>query len=392
MGRVPDGSEIIPPYQYITTPAQRDEAIAALSRLSEIAVDTEGDSLYSYQEKVSLIQISGGGVNYIFDPLLLDSVLPLGTLFENREILKIFHGADYDIVSLKRDFKFQIGPIFDTSLAARAIGIKRFSLQDLIEKYFQVKLVKKYQKSNWGIRPLTEGHLEYASNDTVYLERLTHILKDALIEKGRSDQVEEECLLMEEMTWNGKDFEPDDYLRIKGVRVLGERSQKVLRELVVVRDRLARERNCPAFKIISSRYLIAISVSPPKDEAALMALFPHGSTTVFKYLFEWMAALRVGMTTDVPLPKAVKRSNPPMTARMEKLLKHLKQWRNRLADAEGLEPAMILTANVLTEIVRNLPRSIEDLQSLPLFRQWQITRYGEALLKEIASWERKQAH
>ncbi len=303
--------------------------------------------------------------------------------------MKIFHGADYDIVSLKRDFQFKIGPIYDTALAARAIGVKQFSLQNLIEKYFQVKLVKKYQKSNWSLRPLAEGQLEYASNDTVYLERLHEMMNDAVIEKGRGDQVEEECLLMEAMNWNGKDFEPDDYLRIKGVRTLPERSQKVLRELVTVRDRLARERDCPPFKVISSRYLITMATSPPKDDAALMALFPHGSSTVQRNLSEWMAAIRIGMHSQVALPKPIKNATSPMASRLEKLLKHLKQWRNGLAQKEGVEPAMVLTGNVLTEIVRHLPASLEDLQAIPLFRQWQCVRYGEALLKEIALWKSK---
>ncbi len=113
-------------YEYITTSEALAEAVDYLRGTSIIGVDTEGDSLYSYQEKVSLIQISGGGRHFIFDPLLLETVQPLATLLEDRSILKIFHGADYDLVSLKRDFGFNIGPIFDTTRDARALGIREF--------------------------------------------------------------------------------------------------------------------------------------------------------------------------------------------------------------------------------------------------------------------------
>lgn len=350
---------------------------------SVIGVDTEGDSLFSYQEKVCLIQISGDGHHYIFDPLLLDTLEPLAPLFSNPDILKIFHGADYDIVSLKRDYQFKIGPIFDTALAARAVGIKHFSLQGLIQQYFQVTLAKKYQKADWGFRPLTKAHLDYASLDTVYLDRLYQILNKAVQEKGRSDQVKEECALLQEITWNGKGFDPNSYIRIKGARLLSSKAQKVLRSLFIARDQLAKERNAPTFKVISGALLIEMAEACPNDEQAMHALFTKPNRTITKYLPIWLEAISKGLSTQVPLAEKEKRVGPPMTADLEKILKSLKLWRNTLAEGEGLEPAMILTANVLTEVVRHNARSIDDLKTIPLIRAWQIRRYGEGLLQEI---------
>jgi len=374
----------IPDYTYITQAEERDEAITQLETCSVIGVDTEGDSLYSYQEKVCLIQISGDDHHYIFDPLLLDSLEPLAPLFSNPSILKIFHGADYDIVSLKRDYQFKIESIFYTALAARAVGIKQFSLQSLIQQYFQVMLVKKYQKADWSFRPLTKEHLDYASLDTVYLDRLYQILNKAVQEKGRSDQLEEECALLQKMCWNGKPFNPNIYLRIKGARVLSVGEQKVLRELVTVRDQLAKERNTPPFKVISSSILIEMAKAHPEDEDAMNRLLPKKNRTVTKHLPMWLSGISKGLSSQVPLPEKEKRSGPPMTADLEKILKSLKLWRNTLAEAEGLEPAMILTGNVLTEIIRQNPGSIEDLKAIPLLRAWQVRRYGEGLLQEIA--------
>lgn len=355
-----------------------------LIRCPRIGVDTEGDSLYSYREKVSLIQISGGDRHFIFDPLLLDTVEPLRSLFENTSVLKILHGADYDIVSLKRDFKFHTSPIFDTALAARAIGIKRFSLQDIIEKYFQIKLIKKYQKANWGLRPLSKGHLEYACCDTAYLEDLYSILKEEVQKKGRGDQMAEECRLMEDLTWNGKKFDPNDFLKVKGARLLPERSQKVLRALVTTRDRLAQERNCPSFKVVSSGHLLRISSEPPKDIAKLKQLFPNGNRAILNNLSLWIDAIENGKKSKDPLPQPERRSNTPMSSKLEKSLKHLKQWRNKQAEVEGVEPAMVLTANILSEIVRYRPATLSDLESIPLIRTWQIRRYGPMIIKAIA--------
>lgn len=344
-------------------------------------MDTEGDSLFSYKERVSLIQISGNDKHYIFDPLLLDSLEALAPLFANPAILKIFHGSDYDVVSLKRDFQFQITPIFDTALAARAIGMKRFSLQSLIETYFQVTLAKKYQKANWKLRPLSKEQLDYASLDTVYLVALYDILKDAVEKKGRSDQIEEECLLMEEITWGGKDFEPNDYIRTKGARALSEPEQKVLRDLIAARDQLACARDYPPFKIISSQHLILMAQKTPQDNVALMELFPKRNMAITRHAERWLTAIQKGLESKEPLPGRIKSNNGPLTNSQEKLLKVLKIWRNKQAEDEALEPAMVLTGNVLREVARLKPKDIEGLAEISLIRKWQIKRYGKPLLK-----------
>ncbi len=355
-----------------------------------IGVDTEGDSLFSYKERVSLIQISGNDKHYIFDPLLLDDLEALAPLFANPCILKIFHGSDYDIVSLKRDYDFQIAPIFDTALAARAIGLKRFSLQSLIETYFQVTLVKKYQKANWKLRPLSKEQLDYASLDTVYLVRLYEILKAEIEKKGRWDQIEEECKIMEEITWSGKDFEPNDYIRTKGARTLSEGEQKVLRALIAARDVLASARDYPPFKIISSRHLILMAEKTPRDHDSLMALFPKKNMAITRHYERWLNAIQEGLESKAPLPERVKGNNGPLTNSQEKLLKTLKIWRNQQAEDEALEPAMVLTGNVLKEVARQKPKDIEDFSEIPLIRKWQIKRYGTPLLKVLHKKTQKE--
>lgn len=372
-------------YDYITTADAFREAIDLLRGAPIIGVDTEGDSLYSYQEKVSLIQISGADRHFIFDPLLLETVEPLGTLFQNRSILKIFHGADYDLVSLKRDFGFNIGPIFDTALAARALGVREFSLQNLIVRYFQLTLSKTHQKSNWSVRPLPKDQLDYAAQDTAYLIPLYELLKKEIEEKGRMDQIEEECRLLEAITWSGKTFEPDDYLRIKGARVLPPSSQKVLRELAVVRNQLAKKRNRPPFKIISNDDLLKMAKEPPRSEEDLKRLFPRETAPVFRNPALWLSAVSRGLTTTDPLPKIERNGGAPLTPEQERLLTRLKEWRNKQAEQEGVEPAMVVTSGVLRDIVKRTPKSIEALREVASLRAWQIHRYGELLLKEIST-------
>src|SRR4030066_2284675 len=91
------------------------EWIEALPRLEGVArilgqakiigVDLEADSFYHYFEKVCLIQIATESASYVIDPLAVKDLSALHPVFSNPRIRKVFHGADYDIRSLYRDFR-----------------------------------------------------------------------------------------------------------------------------------------------------------------------------------------------------------------------------------------------------------------------------------------------
>ena len=105
-----------------------------LRKEREIGVDLEANSLFRYHERVCLIQISTLRQNIIVDPLALDSLSPLASVFSNPKIRKVLHGADYDIRSLYRDFGVEVYALFDTHIAAKALGISKTGLADLLKE------------------------------------------------------------------------------------------------------------------------------------------------------------------------------------------------------------------------------------------------------------------
>src|SRR4051812_28273192 len=90
----------------------------ALRGSRRVAVDSESDSLYHQREKVCLIQVGteSGGL-YLIDTLEVPDLSPLGPVIADPGILKIFHGADYDVTTMKRDFGFTFAGVFDTMIA-----------------------------------------------------------------------------------------------------------------------------------------------------------------------------------------------------------------------------------------------------------------------------------
>jgi len=307
---------------------------------------------------------------------------PLGSLFENRSILKILHGSDYDLLSLKRDFHFKIGPIFDTALAARAVGIPSFSLQGIVERFFQVPFPKTHQKSDWSRRPLSESQLEYASSDTAFLIQLYQILLAEVQQKGRLDQIEEELLLLEQIEWSAATQNGPDPLRMKGARALSLPAQGVLVALAEVRGRLAEARDVPTFKIVSNDDLLAIAKALPETEEALLQIFTRPRSAIVRHLGAWFQAVVTGrLTPPIPPPKK-SPARPPPTHAQERLLAKIVTWRNGQAASEGVEPAMVVTGPVLRALVMDRVRSKEGLS--PLLRRWQITRYGDPLLQILS--------
>jgi len=369
-------------YQYITTADARDAAIADLAREPIVGVDTEGASLHRYRDRVSLIQISGAESHYVFDPLLLDTVLPLGALFENRSILKVFHGADYDILSLKRDFSFQIDPIFDTALAARATGITAFSLQNLLAHFFQVIVSKAHQKSDWSRRPLSQSQLDYAAGDTAYLVRLYGLLTTAVAERGRTDQIEEDCRLLSGIEWGDRD--EADPMRIRGAATLPTEAKRIFPSLVALRNRLAEARDVPTFKVVSNDDLLTLAKAAPSDSEGLVKCFERPRSVLLRHAEAWLGAVAAGRVADAPqINRSRTPRRPPPTPAQEQMITNLVTWRNQQAATEGVEPAMVLTSGAIRQIVMEEVRAPDALT--PFLRQWQVRRYADALISHLTA-------
>jgi ribonuclease D len=234
------------------------------------AVDTESNSLHAYQERVCLIQISIPNVDYIVDPLTGLDLSPLAHLFADPKVQKVFHAAEYDVMCLKRDFGFCFVNLFDTMWAARIMGWPRVGLADVLEDLFDVRTNKRYQRYNWGRRPLEPKALAYASLDTHYLLPLCHLQTDGLIRKGRWEEAREvfDQLAATEPTTNT--VAPEDFWRVKGVFDLSRRGRAILRELCIWRDQEACRRDRPHFKVLHDQVLLALARAHPrtKDELA----------------------------------------------------------------------------------------------------------------------------
>ena len=159
--------------------------LAALAGEREIAVDTEADSFYHYQERVCLVQITAGGRDWLVDPLRGLDIRPLGAVLADPERTKVFHDGEYDVLILKRQFGFAFAALFDTRVAAAALGMEAPGLAAVVHAHYGFELDKSQQRSDWSRRPLSKEQVAYARLDTHYLVPLMHAFGDELEERGR---------------------------------------------------------------------------------------------------------------------------------------------------------------------------------------------------------------
>ena len=179
------------PERYIETQDEFEAYAASILEQGDLAacsIDTEADSMHSYETKLCLIQFSTPKELAIIDPLAIgiDGLRGFPAFIDQFEKVWM-HGADYDISMFSMTFDWAPHCILDTQIAARLLGQTKFGLANLLENEYDVKLSKQSQKADWSQRPLSGKMLAYAFNDVRYLLDLAEKFETRLQEIDRYD-------------------------------------------------------------------------------------------------------------------------------------------------------------------------------------------------------------
>lgn len=351
------------------------QVIAELEKAPIVAVDTESNSLYAYSEQVCLIQFSTSENDYLVDTLAIDDVAPLENLFSNPNVEKIFHAAEYDLLCLKRDFGFKFANLFDTMVAAKILGRKKVGLGNLLNTEFNITLEKRFQKADWGKRPLPPEMLSYARLDTHYLIRLRNKFKDALNEKNRWAIAQEDFARLS--LAKGKPPGPVDtnIWRINRSRDLSPQQAAVFQELVNYRDYKARSFGIPAFKVLSDKALLAMAESTPRHLSDLKTSNIISGKLFNKYGKGLIDAMKRGLQSKglKPPPRAHYINGYP--ERMEAL----RAWRKTTAIKLDIESDIVLPRDLMIKIASENPATKPELDAIMQSTPWRLDKYGSQI-------------
>ncbi len=364
----------------VNTSLQLAALLEDLAHQSAIAVDTESNSLYAYHECVCLLQFSTPEADYAVDPLAGLDLSPLAAVFADPGVQKVFHAAEYDVMCLKRDFGFQFANLFDTMWAARILGWPRVGLGDVLKDTFDVRTDKRYQRYNWGRRPLESQALAYACLDTHYLLPLRHLQAEALVRKGAWEEAQEVFEQIAACKPAARTLDLESFWHIKGVCDLNGRERAILRELAFWRDREARRQNQPPFKVLADHALVTLARARPRTMEELVGAANLKPYQVRRYGRQIVRAIERGCTARIPQPP----SPPPRHSDEEvERFEALRTWRKRVAAARGVEADVIVGNAVLWALAERNPRSLEDLECIEGLGPWKRSMYGSELLAVI---------
>lgn len=320
-----------------------------------LALDTESDSMFVYEEKLCLIQmacISSGEVthHFVLDPLRL-GLDSLGFLKEHFLADKrvILHGGAYDIGIFKRDLG--IGPqnLFDTQEAARLLGIRKTGYSSLVEEWFQRELDKRYQRFNWGKRPIPMEAQSYAFDDVRYLFQLYRILDSMADDKGISDEVAMSNAMVADTLPHHLPMEHERFWKLAPNRSATKLELKRLYALFLWREGLAKKKDLPPGRLIPNASLLAIAKGNPslKSELREFRLGRHLPNDARSQV------LQVLRTTLPELPQKPERER--QAKEVQERLSALKDWRQKEAQKRKLEPQVIMTTYSLKALAEGEP-------------------------------------
>jgi ribonuclease D len=365
----------VAPPVWVNRPELFKKMVEDLSRRWVIAIDTESNSLYAYREQVCLIQFSTGDTDYLVDPLVLGDLSPLGAIFANPNIEKVFHAAEYDLICLKRDFGFTFSNLFDTMVASRDLGRSSVGLAAILVDEFGVTLDKRYQRANWGARPLSAAMLAYARLDSYYLIPLRHRLKTDLEVMGRWALAEEDFRRL--CATPAPPLEPDacQWWRVASGTDINSQDAAVLAELCRYRDERARQADLPAFKVLSNQVLVDIAQRRPQTEIELGRASGLSGRQLERHSAGLLDAVKRGMAAP-PLRKPVQ---PRPDDRFMNLMDRLKSWRKRTGLDWGVESDVILPRDVMEELAHASPRTPEEMNALLAGVPWRRDQFGKEI-------------
>jgi ribonuclease D len=243
--------------------------------------------------------------------------------------------------------------VFDTMLAAQLVGFSAFGYGALVERFCGVTLDKKSQKADWSRRPLSPAMLEYAVQDTEYLEPIAAALGALLDDKGRRTWHEQSCARVVASSQSVREDDPENDWRISGSALLSPQALAIVRELWHWREKEAEVVDLPVFKVLHNELLLDLAAwcaEHPKVSPMGAPRWPHRVSPARAERL--MAAIERGRLAP-PVPRQPRPERPSRNKEAEVRMEKLRVHRDAVAAELALDPTVIAPKSTLQDIARN---------------------------------------
>ncbi len=370
-------------FKFVESDGELETVCKGLGREKIIGVDLEADSMHCFKEKICLIQIAGKDEAFLVDPFLINDFAPFVALLENQDMIKIFHGADFDVRSLDREMGCRIENLFDTEIACRFLNVQERGLGALLKEHFGIFVDKRFQKVDWSRRPLKDDMIAYSVGDVANLIELHDRIKERLVKCNRLAWAKEEFEAQASVK-----YEPNHQLplfkKFKGAGKMDNRSLAILENLLQVRLDMGAKKDLPLFKIISNQSLLALATHRPKAIETMVSIraLSKKQADMYGHLCQEAISSALALSHgELPsYPKVrLPRKNPQVLQRIDSL----KKMRDRLSVSIGMEPGFLINNALISAIAFKNPRTPEAMENMETMRNWQKEAMGDEIIKTL---------
>lgn len=241
---------------YLSTQEELKAYCDEASTCRVVAVDTEFLREKTYFPRLCLIQVNAGGSIAAIDPILIEDLSPLAAIFEDPDVVKVFHACSQDLEVLWDGMGCVCRNVFDTQVAAAFLGLRQqIGYGPLVDAYCGVSLPKAEALTDWSQRPLDPEQLVYAEDDVRYLPHIYETMCNKLVDSDRLSWVLPEMDEVSDPSRFRKDPR-DAFLRLKRASTLTRRQLAVAREVCAWREETAAARDVPRKWLMSDEVIV----------------------------------------------------------------------------------------------------------------------------------------
>jgi len=339
-----------------------------------LCVDTEFMRENTYYPELCLVQLASPKDAFALDPLA-DGIdlTPFLELLSDESILKVLHAGGQDIEIFMNLTGKVPYPLFDTQVAAMAMGMgEQVSYANLVAHFTGQQIDKGARFTDWARRPLSERQIHYAIGDVTYLAQMFLRMLTRLRKTGRGEWLDEEMARL---------AEPGNYvvnpetawLRLK----LPNRKPEVLGRLKALarwRELEARDKNVPRGRIVKDETLADLAASPPATQADLARIRGLSPTWAQNAIGQRLLAA-IASADPLPDSEMPPRENRPGLSTDASLIADLLKLLLKIrAKESGVAPKLVARS----EEMEALAAGVRD--GLPILGGWRRKLFGEDAL------------
>lgn len=358
----------------------------AISRVSELSVDLEADSMHAFRARLCYVQVGTDEEVFLLDTLAPGlSLDPLAETFANPDVTKFFHAAGGDLQFLA-EVGLRVKGLFDTHRAATLLGWPKVGLADLVRERAGLELAKEHQQADFAQRPLPPELRHYIGEDVRYLTEIGRQVRDACREADILEEVLLDCERMADEATVRPDLTvfnaklPRAGLSPAQVML----AQAIAKALHLKRLEWAEAANVPMGRMLSNAAVSAISVQPPKSLRELVKRQGVRGSFVREHGDEVLAM--IGELTQKAekgeLPKEDRGPKPD--PKRKKREEALKAFRGEKAAERKVTPSVVLPNPLVDALAKEPPANVAALAQVPYFGEKRLRLYGAELVTLLA--------